>query len=71
MISFSGNESVPPEKAMIEDFDLDLTLATGVSKQKKPTNLVSEETMPSSTSVTPQNKNIFSIDYNLLVDYKG
>jgi hypothetical protein len=58
MISSSGYESVPPEKAMIEDFDLEQTLATGVSKQKKSTNLVSEATMPSSTSAVFKKKQL-------------
>jgi hypothetical protein len=54
-----------PEKATIKDFDLELTLATGVGKQEKPTNSDSEATMSPSTSAESESRWQFIPDSNI------
>ncbi|TVU50068.1 hypothetical protein EJB05_01423 [Eragrostis curvula] len=51
--------------AMFEDFDLELTLATGVGKQEKPANSDSEATMSSSTSAESESGRRFVPDSNV------
>lgn len=59
------------EKATVEDFDLELTLATGVGKQEKPTNSDSEATMSSSTSAESESGRQFVPDSNVTLRFQN
>lgn len=59
------------EKATLEDFDLELTLATGVGKQEKPTSSDSEATMSSSTSAESESGREFVPDSNVTLRFQN
>ncbi|GJN34965.1 hypothetical protein PR202_gb23682 [Eleusine coracana subsp. coracana] len=55
----------------LQDFDLELTLATGVGKQEKPTNSDSEATMSSSTSAESESGRQFAPDSNVTLRFQN
>lgn len=59
------------EKATLKDFDLELTLATRVGKQEKPTNSDSEATMSSSTSAESESGQQFVPDSNVTLRFQN
>ncbi|XP_062202552.1 uncharacterized protein LOC133904919 isoform X2 [Phragmites australis] len=72
---WSGNSGEKSEKkaTLVEDFNLELTLATGAGrrKQEKPSNSDSEATMSSSTSAESESGRRFVAESNVTIRFQN